>query len=239
MLVLLHGFGGAPASWQDVQRELSEPSLAPALLGHDGHSDGSAPIDTFDAEVNRIAAMVPPGSHIVGYSLGGRVALGVAVRHPGRIARCTLISTHPGLVSGDLRAARAAADDGWAERLERDGLASFFAAWESQPMFATQQRLPEETRARQRTIRLAHHPAGLARAMRTLSLGRMPPRWADLFEVQAPVNVVTGSLDATYGALGEQLAAALPLARCTVVPDAGHNVVLEAPRAIARIVMAP
>ena len=112
-LVLLHGFTGAPASWDGVRRSLDDaiPVLAPALLGHDGTA-GSPAIRSFDDEVDRLAGAVRgaglEGAHLAGYSLGGRVALGLLVRHPGRFAAATLIGAHPGLQDPADRAERAA-----------------------------------------------------------------------------------------------------------------------------------
>lgn len=240
-LVLVHGFTGAPASWDAVRRSLDEdiPVLAPALLGHDGTA-GPPAIHAFDDEVDRLAAAVREagsrGAHLVGYSLGGRVALGLLVRHHGLFAGATLIGTHPGLADPAARADRAARDAQWARLLEREGLPTFVAAWEALPLFATQAALDPAVLARQRALRMAHDSAGLARALRVLGLAVMPDYRPRLAGLDLPVTLVAGEADAKFRALAGEMRERIPGARLEIATGAGHNVVLERPDWIAGLI---
>lgn len=264
-LVLLHGFTGSPASWKPVRRILEDdaaaarrgpvahgksfgpPVLAPALLGHDG-TPGPAGVQSFDDELDRLADAIRtaarrarPGRrafatpvHLAGYSMGARVGLGLLVRHPDLFAAATLIGVNPGLPEPE-RVARAGQDERWARLLETEGLDSFVAAWEGLPLFDTQGDLPARVLQRQRRIRLGHDPAGLARSLRVAGLGAMPDWNPALERLEMPVRLVVGEHDAKFRALAGAMAERLPRAQITVVPDAGHNVVLEDPTRTAAL----
>jgi 2-succinyl-6-hydroxy-2,4-cyclohexadiene-1-carboxylate synthase len=261
-LVLLHGFTGSPDSWKPVLRLLEDdaaaarrgpvahgksfgpPSFVPALLGHDGTA-GPAGIDTFEAEVDRLGAAVwdraravrkfSTPAHLVGYSLGARVGLGLLVRHPELFASATLIGVNPGLGDPEERDERVKQDEAWARLLETEGLDSFVAAWEALPLFSTQEHLAARVLRRQRRIRLGHDPAGLARSLRVLGLGAMPDYGPALDGLELPVRLVVGGRDEKFQALAGPMAERLSRARVTTVPDVGHNVVLEDPNATAAL----
>jgi 2-succinyl-6-hydroxy-2,4-cyclohexadiene-1-carboxylate synthase len=234
-LVLLHGFTGDATSWDGVRMHLGSRSvLTPALLGH-GSSD---PITTFEAEVDRLAQLVSEngfaGAHLCGYSLGARLALALLVRHPHVFTRATLIGGNPGL-EGD-RSERLRTDERWADLLEHEGIARFTAAWESQPLFATQSTAQREA---ERTRRLRHDPHELARSLRILGLAAMPSYWASLAAIATPVLLMTGALDAKFDALAERMHALLPRSTRIRIAGAGHNVPLERPRAVAEALTDP
>lgn len=242
--VLLHGFTGAPASWSEVLGELSDADAAhlpvhvPALVGHDG-TPGPEGVETFDDELDRLAAGIRAAAsspvELVGYSMGGRVALGLLVRHPDLFRSATLIGASPGLADPEERRARRERDETWARLLEREGLPTFVAAWEALPMFASQARLPAPARERQRAIRMAHDPRGLARSLRATGLAAMPDYGPDLARIRVPVSLVVGERDAKFRALADAMAARIPRAAVRTIPGAGHNVVLERPAEIARL----
>lgn len=250
-LVLLHGFAGTPEVWQPVlehlPEELRRDAWAPALAGHGIAAPISGP-DSFEAEVERLAAgldeLVGPDRpnrelpHLVGYSLGGRLALGLLARHRERFSGATLIGANPGLDPPGLgtpeeRVARRAADERWARQLEEEGLQAFLDAWEAQPLFASQ--TPEQRRE-QRRLRSDLEPRALAAAHRALSLAGMPDYRPDLAKLDLPVTLVAGEADPKFHRLALEMAKALPRTEVHLVPRVGHNVVLEAPRAVAEII---
>jgi len=237
-LLLLHGFGGAPPAWDEVRDAIAAGGprrvIAPALFGHGPPRDDERGVATFDAEVDRVAALLPDGPvDVAGYSLGGRVTLGLLARHPGKVARAIVVGANPGLPNDAERAARREGDEGWAARLERDGIDAFFDAWEAQPLFATQRELPAAARARQRALRRGHDPARLAAAMRVLSLSRMPDYAPALAEVRGPVTWIAGERDPKFRDIARRGASLSPRGEARIVRGAGHNVVLEAPLAVA------
>lgn len=241
-LVLLHGFLGLPESWNEVVQALAprERVLRPALLGHGAASWGTGDLPlSFDDEVDRLASRLEAegalGSHVVGYSMGARVALVLAARHPRIVARLTLISGSPGLEDDDERRARARADDRLAEELREEGLPEFVRRWEQLPLFASQRRLPPGARARHRARRLSHREGLVARALETLSPGRMPAMTRSLETIEVPVALVAGSLDTKYAGIARAIAPLFPDARVRIVDGAGHDPCLERPQELAAV----
>lgn len=233
--VCLHGFTGTPAVWDPVA-----PGAGLALSGH-APALPVLPGWCFADEVARLAAAIDATGttpvHLIGYSLGGRLALHLALSRPDLVARLSLISAHPGLDDhdADARAQRRAADEAWSALLERHGIAAFVSAWEEQPLWHSQRALPPAALAAQRSARLSHDPAQLAAALRALGLAAMPGTWPRLSRLSVPTTFITGSLDTRYTDLSRRAAQLIPGARTTVIPGAGHNLVLERPHDMRRI----
>lgn len=243
-LVLLHGFTGSAAAWEPLLPALAKHtrSIALDLLGH-GRSE--APQDprlyTLDSCVAQLLAVADrlgiERADWLGYSMGGRVALALALAAPHRVRRLVLESCSPGIEDVGQRAARRAADEELADRIEKQGLRAFVEAWMAQPLFASQQRMGQAWLARQRALRLHHKPQGLARSLRGLGQGAMEPLWHRLQEVRCPALLVSGGLDARYTALMHRMAAAMPLATRAVVPGAGHAAHAENPSGFLEVLL--
>ncbi len=227
-----------------MEAQLDAPSHALAVCGHAGESppSTSAGPAAFEAEVDRLAtvvqAEVPAPRLVVGYSLGGRLALGLLVRHPVLFQGAVLIGANPGIAGEDARAARRGDDERWARLIEEEGLAAFDRQWSDLPLFRSQRRLEADVLEEQRAIRLGHDAAALAGAMMALSLGAMPDYRPALRGVACRVELIVGGLDAKFESLARQMAKALPNASVHVVEGAGHNVPLEAPAELARLLNA-
>jgi naphthoate synthase len=236
-LVLLHGFTGSSADWT-----LPFPGRRVIAVDLPGHGRSPLPPpgmrlpEVADALVAVLDRLGIGRADWLGYSLGGRAALHVALRHPDRVARLVLESCSPGIADASARAARAAADTALAETIERDGVAAFVDRWLAGPLFASQARLDPDVRARARAARLVNTPAGLAAALRALGPGVQAPLWDALKRIAAPVLLVVGADDATYRGYAEAMAAALPRATLAVIPGAGHTTHLENPAAFAAAV---
>ncbi|MHB8417830.1 MAG: alpha/beta fold hydrolase [Myxococcales bacterium] len=236
-LLFLHGFAGHPDDWNEVVARLPPGTVrsAEALYGHRGHAEVEERVERFDDEVDRLVRRLGLPVHVVGYSLGGRLALGLLTRHPHAIARATLIGCQPGLRTEAERAARLRTDAAWIDLLEREGVGRFADAWEAQPLFSSQSSLPAEVVAPPRARRRRHHPLGLAKALRACGLGAMPDLWPGLRECRVPITLVHGELDEKFAGIAAEMAAAVPSATVISVPGAGHNPVLERPRAVASL----
>ncbi|RYJ01506.1 MAG: alpha/beta fold hydrolase [Acetobacteraceae bacterium] len=231
--VLLHGFAGHPLDWQPALVDGRAPAFALTLPGH-----GAAPeapcadyLQTIDALAARLQAALPTPLHLCGYSLGARLALGLAIRHPQLCARVTLIGVHPGLQNAADRAARAQADGRWQRLLHDEGIRAFLDAWEAQPLFATQLetgRVMPAQRAAYRARRLLHQPQMLALAHASTSLAIMPSLWGELGRVACPVHLITGREDAKFCQIARAMCAHLPEVVHTLLPHCGHNPLLEA-----------
>ena len=244
-LVLLHGFTGSSETWDSLQRALASDAGAIAV-DLTGHGRSGTPEDPARYALPRLAddlacvldALSLHRAVVLGYSLGGRAALHLALRHPERVAALVLESASPGLVDPAERAARRAADAALADAIERDGVAAFVERWERLPLWASQATLPAETRAGLRAQRLRNHPRGLANSLRGAGAGVEPPVHERLGALDVPTLLIAGALDAKYVAIAESLERIMPRARGVVVPGAGHAVHLERPAAFAAAVRA-
>ena len=241
-LLLLHGFSGSAATWTPhLEAWQGFTGIAVELLGH-GASDCPADrrryhmercLDDLVALLDRLPASGGRRAAVLGYSMGGRVALRLALRAPERLWALVLESASPGIEDASERAARARSDAGLADDIERDGLEAFVERWQAMPLFASQASLPVAVREELRRQRLQNDPRGLAGSLRGLGAGQQEPVLARMDEIRIPVLLLTGALDDKYCALARRMAAALPCARTESVPDAGHAVHLERPQAFA------
>lgn len=232
-LLLLHGFTGAPSSWDAVRSRLPPTRVeAPALVGH-GVPEAATGVASFEAEVDRLAALVDGPCLVAGYSLGARLGLGLLVRHAAKVQAAVLISGSAGLDSEALRSERRAADARWLELLENEGLEAFASRWQAQPLFASQAALPAELRDAEARRRSSHTARGLARSLRATGLGVMPAYRAELPAIAQPVEWLAGELDPRFVGLARELAPALRNGRLCEVKGAGHNLLLERPEAVA------
>ena len=231
-VVLLHGFAGTRHGWDLVAERLHPERYRPLALDLRGHGDArdARPI-TFDAVVADVLAAAPERFVLTGYSLGGRVALHVALAAPERVSRLVLVATTAGIDDPALRAERRAADEKLAEETERAGIEAFAGRWMRQPLFAG---TPPLASAHWRADILRNDPAALAAVLRGLGAGAMEPLWGRLAELdEMPVTIIAGERDGRYAAIGRRLADALPGARLLLVPGAGHGLPREAPQAVA------
>lgn len=243
-LLLLHGFTGAGLSWADHIDAFAARArvLAPDLPGHGGTPPTATPwgmtveatadsLATWLAEVHALPAVV------LGYSMGARIALRLAVAHPAAIVGLILESPSAGIEDPELRAARRRADEALAGRIERDGIDDFVTTWEQSAVFATHAALQPALLARQRAIRLANDPAGLAASLRAAGQGAMQPLGDMLGAVTAPTLVIGGTLDTLGRTRAEEVAAGIPGARLALLEGVGHTPHLEAPAAFRRLVL--
>jgi 2-succinyl-6-hydroxy-2,4-cyclohexadiene-1-carboxylate synthase len=235
-LVLLHGFTGSSASWWPVIDQLAARHrvIAVDLIGH-GRSEAPAEAAryAFDLALDDLAAIadhlgIVPATWL-GYSMGGRLALGLALRHPEVVSALILESATAGIADPRERAARRRADDALAERIERDGVESFVDTWEALPMWSSQRSLSREARRRQWEIRLANHQKGLANSLRGMGQGSQPSYWHRLAEIVKPCLLIAGEADEKFAEIARDMVGAIPQAALAIVPDAGHAVHLESP----------
>ncbi len=231
-LLLLHGFTGQGENWNDIRAGLPLPTLTIDFPGHGRSEVPAAPEDyQMEPTAERIIQIVRQYGrvHLLGYSMGGRMALYLACHYPGDFAKIILESTSPGLATAAERAARRSRDADLAERIERDGVEAFVDFWENIPLFASQKRLPAGVQAYHRALRLQNNRVGLANSLRGMGTGSQPSLWDALGEVGSDALLIAGELDAKYVTINQRMAERLPNARLEVVSDAGHTVHLEQP----------
>lgn len=235
-MLFLHGFMGRGDDWRDVSAGLGEGffRVAADLPGH-GASLGMPPDRYAMGGAARSVLDVLDGvgvdrATVVGYSMGGRLALYLALRHPDRCAGLFLESASPGLEDAGERAARRRADGQKAARLEGGDLRGFLEDWYRQPLFAP---LARDRDLLRRTIedKMRNDPAGLAASLRGMGTGSQPSLWAELPDLQVPALAVAGELDEKFVGVSRRMASLASAMRLTVVPEAGHNIHAEVPGA--------
>jgi 2-succinyl-6-hydroxy-2,4-cyclohexadiene-1-carboxylate synthase len=227
--LLLHGFTGSPQSLDDLA--VAKGSVAPTLGGH----LGTDVVGGFWDEVERLAALGRDCQGLLGYSLGGRFALGILARYPERFTHSVIVSAHPGLQTDAERAARRDGDHRFVELLRERGLTAFVDAWQALPLWASQGGLPETVKRAQREQRLRHDARGLAKSLLQHGLGEMPDLRPQLAQVRSPVELLVGERDPKFAALGEELAGIIPGAHMTLAAGAGHNLLLERPELVSSL----
>jgi len=233
-LLLLHGFTGGARTMRPLGRKLAgvRHIAAVDLPGHGGSAMQAEPhLFGFEHTVDALARLldrhhqVP--ADIVGYSMGGRLALGLAVRHPDHVASLSLIGASAGISDPVERSARRRSDDDLAEDLLEHGLELFVDRWMASPLFASQVRLGPDALADARAQRMDNDPEGLAGSLRGAGAGSQPSYWQDLAGIHAPTLLVVGDEDPRFRATAIRLAAGLPHSTISVVPEAGHAPHLE------------
>ena len=237
-VVFLHGFLGNKEDWTPVIDALGDQfdTIAIDLPGHSpGHPSAT---DLFDfAECGRAIFDLLTECQVhryclIGYSMGGRIALHEAVRHTAQIQRLVLISANPGLKSETERISRLARDEQLANELEGEGLERFIDRWYEQTMFD-----PLRTHlnfGQIRARRLTGDAAQLAQSLRRFSVGRQRSLWPDLPGLNIPVLVVAGELDPKYVGLAQQTADLCRQGKLCIISHAGHAAHLERALELAR-----
>jgi 2-succinyl-6-hydroxy-2,4-cyclohexadiene-1-carboxylate synthase len=230
-VVLLHGFSGTRRTWDGVIAALEGERYRPLALdlpGHGDAADAERPI-TFARCIADVLARSPQRFVLCGYSLGGRVALHVALAAPERVSRLVLVSCSAG-ISGDAeRAERRRADRALADELERLPFADFIERWRAQPLFACE---PPEVGALARADQRRNRPNSLAAVLRGIGTGEMQPLWDRLGELSMPVTVIVGERDQKFRGLGRRMVELLPDAELVVLAG-GHGLPLENPQGVA------
>ena len=237
-LVLLHGFTGSSQDWDVIaaQVESNFNVVSIDLLGHGQTESPPMParyaMQTAAADLDALLARLKiVDASLLGYSMGGRLALYYALTYPQRLRRLILESASPGLKSTAERKSRRRQDELLATRIEREDVESFVDFWESIPLFASQSALPAQVRTLHRQRRLRNNPRGLANSLRGMGSGAQPSLWQRLPALHMPVLHIAGLLDEKFCAIQRQMDACMVDSTLKIVAGAGHTVHLERPDA--------
>jgi 2-succinyl-6-hydroxy-2,4-cyclohexadiene-1-carboxylate synthase len=234
-ILFLHGFLGLGEDWFDLARDLSQDHfcILPDLPGHGQSRESGHPSSDMaamsEAIVNLLDDLKIECVTLVGYSMGGRIALCTAVRFANRVNTLVLESASPGIEDDKERIDRAAIDDLRADQIERKGVAAFVEQWYNAPLFYSLHAKPEKL-ALLKQSRLGHDPHALATALRGLSVGRQPSLWQEIVRLDIPTLIIAGALDMKYCDIANKMAALLPRCRQITIGDAGHNAHFEQPQ---------
>lgn len=232
-VLALHGFTQRGAMWEEVAAMAGGDWDMPDLPGH-----GDMPPMDWDAAVAWLCERIELRDQsitLVGYSMGGRLALGAALECPANIERLVLIAASPGILEQRARERRIVEDEQLAGRIERLGIDLFLTEWLARPLFSGLGRRPAAWGARDLRMRQTNRPDGLAAALRLLGQGAQPYLGDRIAESGVPLVAVAGTSDDTYLAYARRMAASAADGRLVDVRGAGHAVVGEDPKAVARV----
>ncbi|MFD1706733.1 2-succinyl-6-hydroxy-2,4-cyclohexadiene-1-carboxylate synthase [Siminovitchia sediminis] len=243
-VILLHGFTGDHTTWHYLRKAL-EKSFYVISIDLLGHGQTDAPMDPKRYEMDQAAKDIIyimnelriPKAHLLGYSMGGRLALGIAVMYPERLNSLMLESTSPGLKTESEKLARIRNDETLAKRILGEGIINFVDFWENIPLFQTQKRLPDHIKNEIRTQRLQNTPIGLANSLIGFSTGKQPSLWGELSSMSIPVLIMYGELDQKFCTIAKEMNELVPGAELVKFQHAGHAIHVEVPEKFVTIVM--
>ena len=225
-VVLVHGFTQTAASWHPIADALVAHGVEVVLADLPGHGSSGAVSADLPGAADLLAATCGTAAY-VGYSLGGRVCLHLAVQHPHLVTALALLGATPGLVTVEERMARRSADEALAQRIAALGVEAFLDEWTSLPLFGSLDPTPDDLAARR-----ANTADGLADSLRRCGTGTQQPLWGELASLSMPVLAMAGSRDTKFLAIAQQMAHAAPKGRFRAIADADHAAHLQQPAAV-------
>lgn len=242
-LLLLHGFTGDHSTWRDLVDLLQNNYLCivPDIIGHgrsgSPHDYSRYRLENVSADLKQIMKVLNiEQCHVLGYSMGGRLALQFSILFPEYVKTLLLESASPGLLLAEEREQRMEQDHKLADRIEKEGIASFVEYWQSIPLFRTQNRLPECKKAAIYEQRMRNKAIGLANSLRGMGTGVQRSLWGELVNVQMPVILLTGEHDEKFCKIAEEMNAMLPNCEWHTINDVGHAIHVEESEMFGRIV---
>jgi 2-succinyl-6-hydroxy-2,4-cyclohexadiene-1-carboxylate synthase len=242
-LLLLHGFTGDSSTWLPFCEKWGKHSrlIIPDLIGH-GKTDAPK-----DASRYQIEAAAKDLFHIVekldcqkvdvlGYSMGGRLALTFAILYPEKVNKLILESSSPGLLAETERLERRMKDRELADFIIEKGMEDFVAYWENIPLFSTMRNLPQKIKDQVRQQRLSHSPLGLANSLVGMGTGAQPSWWGKLDQLAQQVLLLTGEKDEKFCRIAEKMQNQLKNSTLMVVENSGHALHVEVKEKFGTIV---
>jgi 2-succinyl-6-hydroxy-2,4-cyclohexadiene-1-carboxylate synthase len=229
-LVFVHGFTQTGASWSPIAEQFRRRGFEVAVVDLPGHA-GSTGIRADLRRTADLLASSTGAATYVGYSLGGRVCLHLALMYPHIVERLVVIGATPGIIDDDERAARRDSDDVLAQHIVEIGVEAFITEWVAQPLFQGLVLSDDE-----RADRLRNTADGLESSLRMAGTGTQVPLWERLLEFNMPVLALAGELDHKFVAIAERIAASVPDGTFATIKGAGHAAMLQQPLDVVTVV---
>ncbi|WP_042460798.1 2-succinyl-6-hydroxy-2,4-cyclohexadiene-1-carboxylate synthase [Neobacillus dielmonensis] len=241
--VLLHGFTGDSSTWAPFSNRWGgdRQLIIPDIIGH-GQTEAPNDLHLYNIEsaayqLNCLLDQLGISkTDMLGYSMGGRLALTFSILYPNKIGKLVLESTSPGLKTEDEREARRKNDAELAKKIREKGLEEFVNHWEKIPLFHSMEQLPDETRLKIRQQRLGNSVEGLTNSLIGMGTGSQPSWWNHLQELTSEVLLVTGEKDEKFCRIAKQMLPHLKNGKWITVENAGHAIHVEEPEFFGTII---
>lgn len=242
-IILLHGFTGDSTTWNPLISYLngSYKVISVDIIGH-GQTDSPSDMSRYKMEhvsydlMLLMEKMSINKAHILGYSMGGRLALSFAMFYPEKVISLILESSSPGLKTLGEREERKKSDALLANMIEEQGIESFIYYWEDISLFSTQKQLSKEKQKQIRNQRLANNKNGLANSLKGMGTGSQPSWWDQLERFNKPVKLICGEADEKFCDIAKEMELKFPDCQLTIVPKAGHAIHVEVSEIFGTIV---
>jgi 2-succinyl-6-hydroxy-2,4-cyclohexadiene-1-carboxylate synthase len=243
-IVFLHGFTGDHCTWVEIIQALKTDyeCITIDLLGH-GKTKVTDDVARYHIieqakDIRDIITQLGMAKiHLVGYSMGGRLALTISMLYPEIVKSLILESASPGLKTKDEQEIRQLNDGKLSQMIEED-LVAFVEYWENIPLFHSQKRLPTQLRQMIRSKRLQSDKNGLILSLKGMGTGSQPSWWNKLNELQCPVCLIVGSLDSKFVLIANEMKMLIKNATLEVFEEVGHAIHVEHPEKFGTIVIA-
>lgn len=243
VLVFLHGFTGSVETWSEVVR-IFDGKFKIIRIDLTGHGKSAIPKDdqryTMEEQVEDLEAVFNKLGLtefiLIGYSMGGRIALAYTLKYSLRVVSLILESASPGLKTKQERLERRQADKALAERLTTGGMLKFVNFWEEIPLFKSQKSLPTEKQLAIRYERLGQSTIGLSNSLIGIGTGSQPSYWETLQKIQIPVLLITGEIDKKFVHIAREMEKTFPFVKHTTIMSAGHAIHVEKPTLFATMI---
>jgi 2-succinyl-6-hydroxy-2,4-cyclohexadiene-1-carboxylate synthase len=233
-LMLLHGFTGDASTWTPFCEYWGQHSklIMPDIIGHgqtrSPNKSNRFKIEAAAKDLKKILDKLEVDKvDLLGYSMGGRLALTFAILFPDMVRKLILESASPGLATEKERTDRRMKDAKLANFIMEKGMESFVDYWESIPLFSSMQELPVETKMDIRRQRLSNSPLGLANSLKGMGTGSQPSWWEELGRISSPVLLLTGDKDEKFCGIAKRMTEKIKNAQWAVINDSGHAIHVE------------
>lgn len=242
-ILLLHGFTSNLHTWDELTNQLKEnyQVIRFDIIGH-GQSDSPSQLMEYTIESqaavikeilsNLQISKVP----ILGYSMGGRLAISFACMYPNLVSSLLLESTTAGIEELNERLNRKKQDEQLAKKIATEGIEKFVDYWEGISLFTSLKKLPKEKLDYLRNQRLTNTQQGLMNSLLMMGTGSQPSWWEEIKNFHFPVLIIVGQEDQKFCAIAKKLQSKIKNARIEVINDVGHMIHVEKPQIFGTII---
>ncbi len=236
LILFLHGFMGNSHEFEPAIQLLGNDFsyLTLDLPGHGktqvfGGDSCYSMVNTAQGIIQLLDRLNITQCFVVGYSMGGRLALYLTLHFPGRFTKVVLESASPGLATEKQRLERMQKDEQIARKLSRTtnqgDFMTFLSHWYAQPIFGDIKSHPQFNYMI--SDRLENNPAELAKSLRIMGTGKQPSLWSKISENQIPLLLLAGEYDQKFIDINSQMLQLCPSCQFKMINNAGHNIHLE------------